>query len=97
MLAEYGLTLREETQTENSGQSSETVEVKHNSTLKGKEDNKAHETSAEDTFITDIVENATKRRELREQYEQAKKLVEAYEKLYGKEDSKDAHPFDDNK
>ena len=97
ILAEYGLTLREETQTENSGQSSETVEARHNGTLKGKEDSIAQDISADDTFITDIVENATKRHELREQDEQAKKLAQSYEKLYGKADSKDAHPFDDNK
>ncbi len=47
------------------------------------------EASNEDTFIKYILENATKRVEVKKKSEQAKELAEKYEKAFGKKASKD--------
>ncbi len=80
-LGEYGLTLRKDAEPEQEGEEKSNV---------------IHQSSDDDTFIQDVLENAARRADLRKQSEQAKELAEKYEKAYGKMSSKGQHSFDDN-
>lgn len=86
MLKEYGLTLREDTQLEDSKKAEKPES----------ESNEAHKTENEDTFIEAVLENATKRVEARKQSEQAEELAKKYEELFGKTVAKAGQPFNND-
>ncbi len=85
-LGEYGLTFREDKELE---------DIKKGGASEN-ESQATHEAGNEDTFIEDVLENATRRVEVRKQNEQAEELAKKYEEVFGKRASNDGQPFNND-